>query len=53
MEEKTFTGCSKMLEDKKLKELQRRVSNYIREGIIKKDKSIEYVDFFLENALKS
>ena len=42
-----------MLGDKKIKELQNRISNYIKEGVIKKDNKIEYVNFFLQNANKS
>ena len=39
-----------MPEDKKFKEVERRVKNYVSEGIIKTKGSGEHVDFFLTNA---
>ncbi|MCF7872396.1 hypothetical protein K9L97_05165 [Candidatus Woesearchaeota archaeon] len=42
-----------MLEEKKLKEIQSKVKNYLDEGIIKTKQKKEFVDFFLSNARKS
>ena len=42
-----------MLDDKKIRELQKRVSNFISEGTIKKEDPGRYVDFFLTNAKNS
>lgn len=42
-----------MLDEKKLKEIQSRVKNYLNEGIIKTKQQKEFVDFFLTNANKS
>lgn len=53
MEGKAFTSCSTMLDDKKIKELQRRVTRLIQEGQITKEKDTAHVEFFLENAAKS
>lgn len=39
-----------MLEDKKLKEAENRVKQYINDGIIKTKGKSEHVDFFLKNA---
>lgn len=39
-----------MLEDKKLKEVESRVKQYITEGIIKTKNKPEHVEFFLKNA---
>jgi hypothetical protein len=46
-------GGSKMLDKKKLKEVENRVKNYIQEGIIKTKQRKEHVDFFLTNAKNS
>lgn len=42
-----------MLDDKKLKEVQSRVKNYISDGIIKTKGKKEFVDFFFNNARNS
>jgi len=42
-----------MLDDKKLKEAQSRVKQYISEGAIKTNQQKEFVDFFLANAERS
>lgn len=42
-----------MLDEKKLKEVESRVKNYLREGIIKTKQKKEFTDFFLTNAEKS
>ncbi len=42
-----------MLDDKKLREAQSRVKQYIDNGIIKTKQQKEFVDFFLSNAEKS
>lgn len=39
-----------MLDEKKLKEAENRVKQFIREGIIKSKGKAEYVDFFIKNA---
>jgi uncharacterized protein (UPF0332 family) len=42
-----------MLDEKKLKEIQLRVKQYLDEGIVKTKQKKEFVDFFLSNADKS
>jgi len=42
-----------MLDEKKLKEAESRVKQYLGEGIIKTKQQKEFVDFFLSNADKS
>ena len=42
-----------MLDEKKIKELQGRVANFIRDDVIKKGKENRYVTFFLNNAKNS
>ena len=42
-----------MLDEKKLKESQSRIKQYLNEGIIKTKQKAEFVDFFLNNAEKS
>jgi uncharacterized protein (UPF0332 family) len=42
-----------MLDEKKLKEIQSRIKQYLDEGIIKTKQNEEFVDFFLSNADKS
>lgn len=42
-----------MLDDKKLKEAELRVKQYLSEGIIKTKQQREFVDFFLSNSEKS
>lgn len=42
-----------MLDDKKIKELQKRISNYIADGTIIRGESGRYVEFFLANAKDS
>ena len=42
-----------MLDDKKIKEIEKRVTRFIQDGTITKEKNTEFVDFFLENARKS
>ena len=42
-----------MIDEKKLKESESRVKNYLREGIIKTKQEKEFTDFFLINAEKS
>ncbi len=42
-----------MLDEKKLKEAQSRVKQYLDEGMIKTKQKKEFVDFFLSNADKS
>ena len=44
---------NKMLEDKRLKEAQLRVKQYLDNGAIKTKQQKEFVDFFLSNAEKS
>jgi len=39
-----------MLENKKIKEIESRVKNYIAEGIIKTKGRVEFVDFFLKHS---
>lgn len=39
-----------MLEEKRLKEVESRVKNYIRDGIIKTKQNKDHVNFFLTNA---
>jgi len=43
----------KMLDEKRLKEVENRVKNYISEGIIKSKQPKKHVDFFLTNAKDS
>lgn len=42
-----------MLDDKKLKEVQSRVKNYVSDGIIKTRGNKEFVDFFVNNSRDS
>lgn len=42
-----------MLDDKKLKEIQSRVKNYVSDGIIKTRGNKEFVDFFVNNSRDS
>ena len=42
-----------MLDDKKIKEAELRVKQYLSEGVIKTKQQKEFVDFFLSNAEKS
>src|SRR3989344_692383 len=42
-----------MLDEKRIAEIKRRVTNFIKEGIIKKEKESKFVDFFLNNAKNS
>ncbi len=42
-----------MLDEKKLREIQSRVKQYLDEGIVKTKQKKEFVDFFLSNADKS
>lgn len=42
-----------MLDEKKIDEIKRRVTNFIKEGVIRKTKEKEFVDFFLTNAKNS
>ena len=42
-----------MLDEKRLKEAESRVKQYLNEGIIKTKQKREFVDFFLSNAEKS
>lgn len=42
-----------MLDEKRIKQIENRIKNFLSEGTIQKTKKIEYVDFFLENAKKS
>lgn len=42
-----------MLDEKRIKQIESRVRNFLSDGAIQKTKKIEYVDFFLENARKS
>jgi len=42
-----------MLDEKKLKEAESRVKQYLNEGLIKTKQQKEFVDFFLSNADKS
>lgn len=39
-----------MLEEKRLKEIENRVKNFIREGTIQTKKAVEDVDFFIKNS---
>jgi len=39
-----------MLEEKRLKEVESRVKNYIRDGIIKSKEAKKHVNFFLINS---
>ena len=38
-----------MLDEKRIKQIESRVRNFLSDGAIQKTKKIEYVDFFLEN----
>ncbi len=42
-----------MLDEKKIEEIKRRVMNYVRDSIIRKDKGKLFVEFFLNNAKNS
>ena len=42
-----------MLDEKRINEIKRRVANFIKEGIIKKEKEKKFVKFFLNNAENS
>lgn len=42
-----------MLDEKRIKEIEGRIKNFLLDGTIQKTKKSEYVDFFLENARKS
>ena len=42
-----------MLDEKRIKQIESRVKNYLSDATIQKSKKIEFVDFFLENARKS
>src|SRR3989344_9171798 len=42
-----------MLDEKRISEIKRRVANFIKEGIIKKEKEKKFVKFFLNNAENS
>ncbi len=42
-----------MLDEKRIKEIENRVKNFLSDGTIQKAKKGEYVDFFMENARKS
>lgn len=42
-----------MLDEKRIEGIKRRVTNFIKEGIIVKTKDKRFVDFFLDNARKS
>lgn len=53
MEARPFIGCLKMLDDKKLKEINKRVTQFIQDRTITKDKTKEFVEFFLDNSKKS
>lgn len=39
-----------MIDEKKLREAERRVKQYISEGIIRSREKPEYVDFFIRNS---
>ncbi len=41
-----------MLDEKRIKQIESRVRNFLSDGTIQKTKNVEYVDFFLENARK-
>ena len=42
-----------MLDEKRIKEIENRIKNFLSDGTIQKTKKAEYVDFFLGNARKS
>jgi predicted N-acyltransferase len=42
-----------MLDEKKLKETKSRVTNYLKEGVLKTKQEKDFVEFFLTNAKKS
>lgn len=42
-----------MLDEKKLKEIEKRVGRFIQEGVVETKQPVENVDFFLENAKNS
>ncbi|MBI2559467.1 hypothetical protein HYW20_09155 [Candidatus Woesearchaeota archaeon] len=42
-----------MLDEKRIKQIENRVKNFLSDGTIQKTKNAEYVDFFLESARKS
>lgn len=42
-----------MLDEKRINEIKRRITNFIKEGIIKKEKEKRFVEFFLNNAKNS
>lgn len=39
-----------MLDDKKIKEVENRIKNYIADGIIKTKEKVEFVEFFLKHS---
>ena len=42
-----------MLDEKKTKEVERRIARFLADGIIKKDNNKKFVDFFLTNSANS
>lgn len=53
MGQKTFIDCLKMLDNKKLKEIENRIKHYIMDDIIKSKGRKKYVNLFLTNANNS